>query len=128
MAHPQSILVAALAVGPWAAAVAGPDEVANGELAFHRNCAACHSLNKGENRIGPSLHGVLGRRPALAEGYAYSPAFRQLSATWSEASLDTYLTDAQAFAPGSKMWIKLPDASTRRDIVAFLKALAASKP
>lgn len=111
------------------AALAGGADAVNGELAFHRNCTACHSLEAGQNRIGPSLFNVYGRKSASVEGYAYSQTFRRLAVTWSDASLDPYLTDAQQFAPGSKMWIKLPDAQTRQDIIVFLRAQAsATKP
>lgn len=101
---------------------ADADSVASGELAFHRNCSTCHSLEKGENRIGPSLASVYGRKSAVAEGYAYSATLRQLNLTWSDATLEPFLTDAQRFAPGSKMWIKLDDEKTRKNIIEFFKS------
>lgn len=118
------LLAATLVAAPWAAVQAAGD-AAEGALAFHRHCAACHSLESGEHRIGPSLHGSFGRRAAQAEGYAYSPALRQLKVSWTDDTLDAYLTDAQAFAPGAKMWLKLPDAAARRDVIAFLQSQAA---
>lgn len=115
-------LFAAALAGTMTLAQANADSVANGELAFHRNCAACHSLEKGQNQIGPSLSSVHGRKSALAEGYVYSATLRQLNITWSDATLEPFLSDAQRFAPGSKMWIKLDDEKARKDIIEFLKS------
>lgn len=110
---------------PLALAHADADSAANGELAFYRNCESCHSLEKGQNKIGPSLFSIHGRKSALAEGYSYSATLRQLDLTWADANLDAYLTDAQKYAPGAKMWLKLPDTRTRKDIIGFLKAQTA---
>lgn len=100
---------------------ADADEV-NGELLFYRHCHACHSLEAGKNSIGPSLFAVYGRRSASLDGYVYSDALKRLGLRWSEEYLDVYVTDAQQFAPGSKMLAKFPDAKTRQDIVEFLRA------
>jgi cytochrome c2 len=37
-------------------------------------CKVCHSLEAGKNMVGPSLHGLIGRKAGSAPGYAYSPA------------------------------------------------------
>ncbi|CAN7749215.1 c-type cytochrome [Variovorax sp. LjRoot130] len=100
---------------------ADANSVANEELAFHRNCAACHSLEKGQNRIGPSLTSIHGRKSAMAEGYSYSATLRQLNLAWSNATLEPFLSDAQRFAPGSKMWVELDDEKTRKHIIEFLQ-------
>jgi cytochrome c len=54
-----------------APAMAQGDPVA-GKSLFAR-CAACHSVKPGENRMGPSLHGVVGRKAGVEPGFAYSP-------------------------------------------------------
>ncbi len=38
---------------------------AAGEKVFHQ-CAACHSIEPGQNRVGPSLYGVVGRKSGSA--------------------------------------------------------------
>lgn len=118
---PILALAAACLLAAPAAWADGAD-TADGELGFHRHCASCHALEAGQHRIGPSLFKVYGRKSASQEAYAYSQALRGLGLTWTDANLDPYLSDAQQFAPGSKMWVKLPDAQMRKDIVAFLKA------
>lgn len=106
------------------AAVHADTAIASGELAFHRNCAACHSIEKGKNSIGPSLFSIYGRKSAEIKDYAYSKALQNLDLNWSEENLDAYLSDVQRFAPGSKMWVKVPDAKVRESIILFLKVQA----
>jgi len=47
-------------------AQAGP---ADGKIAFNTHCRNCHSLIKGDNRLGPSLYGILGAQAGQVEGY-----------------------------------------------------------
>lgn len=93
------VAMGSLGVLASAAVHAGSTDLESAQLAFHRNCAACHSLDKGENKIGPSLYGVYGRKAASMEGYSYSEALRQLNAVWSDTTLDAYTSDAQKLAP-----------------------------
>lgn len=97
-------------------------EAAIGELAFHRNCGSCHSMEKDKNLIGPSLHMVFGRKAGSLDNYRYSNALRALDTKWTAENLDTYIKDTQSFAPGNKMWVRFPDAKTREEIIAFLAA------
>jgi cytochrome c2 len=43
--------------------------------------------------------------------------------SWTEASLDAFFTDAQAFAPGTMMTVIMPNAQERADIIAYLASL-----
>ncbi|WP_223861830.1 c-type cytochrome, partial [Geminicoccus harenae] len=36
-------------------------QAADGERLFRTRCGTCHSIEPGQNRVGPSLAGVLGR-------------------------------------------------------------------
>src|SRR5260370_39103239 len=65
-------------------------DVAAGEKVF-AHCAPCHSNKPGENKLGPSLAGVLGRKSATEPGYNYSPATKGLNVTWDAKTLDEYL-------------------------------------
>jgi cytochrome c len=93
----------------------------NGARAF-RACAACHSLDPGRNKTGPSLAGVLGRKAGIAEGFRrYSPALKGADVVWNEATLDAWIADPQAFLPGNRMVFRgLPDAKVRADLIAYL--------
>src|SRR5262249_581773 len=55
-------------------------DAAAGQQVFAR-CAVCHSAKAGENKIGPSLFGVFGRKSGTAPGYDYSPAMKTAGIT-----------------------------------------------
>jgi cytochrome c len=67
-----------------------------GAQAF-RTCAACHTLEPGAHRTGPSLAGVFGREAGTAEGFhRYSDALKSADLVWNEDALNTFLADPQA--------------------------------
>jgi cytochrome c len=67
-----------------------------------RTCAACHTLEPGVHRTGPSLAGVFGREAGTAEGFhRYSEALRSADLVWSEDTLDPFLADRRASCPAT---------------------------
>jgi cytochrome c len=91
--------------------------------ALFEQCSACHSLEAGHNGVGPSLHGLFGRKSAGVEDYVYSPAMRRANVTWSATNLDSFLAEPQA-APfrGNKMpFAGMSDAQGRADLIAYLQ-------
>ena len=108
--------MAALAWQPLLAA-----EVDAGKSVFHSKCTICHSITQGQNRVGPSLFGVVGRPSATAPGYSYSSAMKNAGKTWDAATLDVYLTNPRGMVPGTKMAFGgLPDATDRGNLIAYL--------
>ena len=97
---------------------AAPDP-ARGRALFSERCSACHTFDR--NLIGPMLTGVVGRQAGAAAGYDYSPALKNAGLVWSKDNLDRWLADPKAFIPGAKMPIRVLDAPSRRDIVAYLQ-------
>ncbi len=95
-------------------------DVKRGEALFAERCAACHALDR--NKVGPMLGTVYGREAGKASGYNYSPALREAAISWSADTLDRWLTDPRKFIPGARMPIRVLDATTRRDIIAYLKS------
>jgi cytochrome c2 len=66
-----------------------------------RTCVACHTLEPGVHRTGPSLAGVFGREAGTAEGFhRYSDALRSTDLVWREDTLNGFIADPQAFLPG----------------------------
>lgn len=107
---------------------AGPDfaelfasaDTGSGERVFNK-CKACHSLEEGENRVGPSLYGVVGRKVDAIEGFAYSGALEKAADVWTPENLDHYLTKPSAFAPGTIMsFAGLSSIEDRANVIAFL--------
>ena len=100
-------------------ASAAPDPT-RGATLFAERCGACHALDR--NKTGPMLGGVFGRHSGAAAGYHYSPALKEADLRWSTDTLDRWLTDPRKFVPGVRMPVRVLDPTTRRDIIAFLKA------
>lgn len=121
-AFTTALLSAWVAVSP-AAADAGSGDAEAGRNAF-RACAACHTVDPGgPSTVGPNLFGVVGREVASVVGFAYSDAFRALGGTWTAERLDRLVADPAAFAPGTRMVMKVPDPRRRSDLVAYLETL-----
>ena len=94
----------------------------NGRRVFAR-CRSCHKINEGgSNMTGPNLHGVFGRTAGGLEGYNYSTALREAGFVWNGERLDHWLENPRTFLKGTKMsFAGIPDATDRRDVIAFLK-------
>jgi len=93
-----------------------------GKAAF-APCTTCHVLAQGQNRIGPSLYGVVGRTSGSVPGYTYSAAHKNSHIVWTEPVLYQYLLAPQAYVPGTKMaYSGLKDAQKRADVIAYLKS------
>jgi cytochrome c len=86
-------------------------------------CAGCHSTQAGQNKVGPSLAGVLGRSSGTVPGYSYSAALKNAHLTWDEQTLDKFLQNPGGLVHGTKMFTSVPDTETRRRVIAYLKSL-----
>jgi cytochrome c len=92
-----------------------------GKSVFNK-CMACHSIKAGENRVGPSLNGVIGRAAGSVAGFNYSPANKNSGITWTQQKIFDYLLKPTAMVPGTKMvFVGLPSAQDRADVIAYLK-------
>lgn len=96
------LILSTLMLAALAAAPARADSAAQGKAMF-AICAACHSLDPGVNKIGPSLHGIIGRKAGSEPGYSYSSAMKNAGFTWTPDKLAAYLDDPQKVVPGDKM-------------------------
>ena len=96
-----------------------PPDAAHGQKLFSERCTACHALDA--NKFGPLLGGVVGRSAGSVPGYRYSPALKSASFVWSTDSLNRWLADPQKFVPGAKMPVRVLEATSRRDIIAYLQ-------
>lgn len=101
-----------------------PATGASGEVIFESQCAQCHVLGAAASGlVGPSLHGLFGRRAGTASGYAYSAAMRDSGVVWDERTLDRFIAAPQSYIPGDNMpYAGIADASARRRLLAYLKA------
>jgi cytochrome c2 len=113
------ILSAGLAAMTIPARAAG--DAKNGEQIFNQ-CKPCHSLEAGKNGIGPTLHGLLGRKAGTVPGYSYSAAMQSSGIVWNEDTLAKFLADPSTFVPGTKMVSAgIRDKAQLDDLIAYLK-------
>lgn len=97
-------------------------DAAKGKVAFV-TCQTCHSIDPGVNKIGPSLHAVVGRKAGVEPGFTYTAANKNSGITWTEAKLFQYLENPQRVVPGTKMtFAGFSDPQKRADVIAYLKA------
>lgn len=117
-----SATVALAGVGGAMAQPAG--DPARGKTIFAR-CAACHDLNTGATRLGPSLKGVIGRTSGTMPNFNYSPAMKAKAVVWDAATLDAYLAAPAKNIPGNRMaFPPMTNAQDRADLIAFLQKSA----
>lgn len=99
-------------------------DAAHGEKLFVV-CKTCHVAEKGVNRVGPSLWGVVGRPAGSIAGYQYSAANKGSGIVWSEDKLFEYLAAPQKVVPGTKMtYAGMKPPQDRADVIAYLKTKA----
>ena len=99
-------------------------DAAAGQAVFKSTCTMCHSNQAGQNKIGPSLFGVVGRKTGSELDYTYSPANKNANLTWDEATLDKYLESPRTVVPGTKMtYGGQKDAEKRANLIAYLATL-----
>ena len=112
---------AAILTGIFLLAAASAPDAQSGAQIFNR-CKICHSLAAGDNRVGPSLHGLFGRKAGSVPGYDYSAAMRQSGVTWNDDTLAHYLADPNRFVPETRMTFPgISDPSALADLIAYLK-------
>jgi cytochrome c len=115
-AQAQSATTAAPAAAP------APD-LKRGRLLYIQ-CRACHELKDGEpNKVGPNLHGFIGRKAASVADFAYSPALKAANLTWDRATLERWLEKPSAVVPGNSMaFAGISSAADRASLIAYLEA------
>lgn len=95
-----------------------------GKSLFEKRCTGCHSLD--QNKEGPRLRDVYGRKPGAVADFQYSNAFKSAQWTWDDGLLDKWLTDTESVLPNNDMAFRVPSAEERADIIAFLRDSAES--
>lgn len=91
-----------------------------GERLF-RQCSACHSLNPGQNGVGPSLAGVVDRPMHAADGFDYSAALLELEGSWTPEEISAFIENPRTYAPGTAMGYNgMPDTEDRANLIAYL--------
>jgi cytochrome c len=87
------------------------------------SCGVCHAVTA-ENKTGPGLLRIVGRKAGTGPGFRYSRAMKRAKIVWDANTLDAYLADPQGTVPGNTMpFPGLPNDRQRKDLVAYLQTL-----
>lgn len=117
-------LAGAIALLALTSSAQAQGDAARGEKLFVE-CASCHAVANGENGVGPTLHGVFGRKAGQLANYRYSPALKQSGITWTAQTMDAFIADPQQMVPANRMpYAGLPDTAGRADLIAYLMTIA----
>jgi cytochrome c len=101
------------------AALAGDGDAVRGKGVFEKRCTGCHALEV--DREGPRLAGVYGRKAGSLPGFTYSAGLKHSGVTWTDATLEKWLSDPDLMVPDNNMSFSVPKAEERRDLIAYLK-------
>lgn len=97
-----------------------------GQLVFNNACRTCHTIKEGDNRLGPNLHKIVGRKAGSLQNYGYSSAMKGADFVWDEAKLDQFIANPDQTVPGNNMkpFSGLASADDRAKVIAFLLSVS----
>jgi cytochrome c len=109
-------------------------DLGRGRQQFERRCLSCHSAAPGENRVGPTLFGAVGRLSGSVAGFNYSSSYVEAGRKgliWLEPELNDFLQNPAAFLRAflqqktvqTRMTARVQDNQERADLIAYLKSL-----
>jgi len=118
----MSRTLALAAISCLLAVTASADEPGAGDAMLHK-CEICHSLNAGAPaKVGPTLHGVFGRKAGTAPGFPFSDAMKNSGIVWDDETLAKFLRDPKTALPGNRMSFPgIADEAALGDLLARLK-------
>jgi cytochrome c len=61
-------------------------DAGSGQLIFNNTCRTCHTTKEGDNRVGPNLHNIIGRKAGSLPNFGYSSAMRGADFVWDTGS------------------------------------------
>jgi cytochrome c len=98
----------------------------SGRLIFNNACRTCHTTREGDNRLGPHLHKIIGRKAGSLPNYGYSSAMKSADFVWDEARLNRFIANPDEIVPGNNMkpYGGLASADDRAKVITFLLSLA----
>ena len=79
-------------------------------------------VREGDNRLGPNLHKIMGRKAGSLPGYGFSSAMKEAGFVWDEEKLDRFMARPDEVVPGNNMkpYGGLASDEERKKIIAFL--------
>ena len=115
----QALSMLKKSAGGSEAALPGDGDAERGKAVFEKRCTGCHAMDA--DREGPRLAGVFGRKAGGLGGFTYSAGLKNSGLTWTDATLERWLSDPDMVVPDNNMSFGVPKAEERRDLIAYLK-------
>ena len=95
-------------------------DAAKGEKVF-KKCKACHAIEEGDHKTGPSLWGVVGHQVAAAPGFSTYSGALPADQTWTAENLSAFLEAPKKWAPGTSMgFAGLKKPEDRAALIVYL--------
>jgi cytochrome c len=113
------IVAAALIAASSASGVA--QDAQKGKAVFNV-CLVCHAISAGaQNKIGPELNGLDGRKAGTVPNFEYSDANKNSGIVWSEATFEDYIKNPAAKIPDTKMtFAGIKNEQQAKDLWAYI--------
>lgn len=74
-----------------------------GKQAFNNSCRTCHSIREGDNRLGPNLNKIVGRKAGSLPDYNYSSSMKEAGFVWDQDRLTRFMVKPDEVVSGHKM-------------------------
>jgi len=99
-------------------------EIASQQQVFNNACRTCHTIKEGDNRLGPNLHNIIGRKAGSLPNFGYSSAMKGADFVWDREKLDSFVARPDEIVPGNSMkpYGGLASAEDRTKLIAFLQS------
>jgi cytochrome c len=96
---------------------------------FNNACRTCHTTKEGDNRLGPHLYKIIGRKAGSLPDYGYSSALKGADFVWDKETLERFIANPDELVPGNSMkpYGGLASTDDRASIVSFLRSLASGR-
>ena len=73
------------------------------QQAFNNSCRTCHSVKEGDNRLGPNLNKIVGRKAGSLANYNYSQSMKEAGFVWDQDKLTQFMVKPDEVVSGNKM-------------------------
>lgn len=70
---------------------------------FNNSCRTCHSMKEGDNRLGPNLNKIVGRKAGSLPNYNYSASMKDAGFVWDDDKLTRFMVKPDEVVSGNKM-------------------------
>ena len=101
------------------------NDAISGQQVFNNACRTCHTTKEGDNRLGPHLHKIIGRKAGSLPNYGYSSSMKGAGFVWDKEKLERFIANPDEMVPGNSMkpYGGLASADSRAKVIGFLQSL-----